>query len=284
MIPIFDMEKLQELLKDFYILTEIRIVVYNADFEELCSYPEQRAPICQMIRRNLQADDACMRCDKEACLAASQLTEPYIYTCHAGLTEAISTLRVNSVIVGYLSFGQLFSYDSYEEGWEQIWKQIAQYGLDRDTLEQACRERPKISKGYILSAAHILDAVASFLVLQRMAVLKQDSIEMQLDRFLSEHFTQTIQVPTLCKQFGIGKTTLYKIVRKNYGCGLADHIRRLRTEKAKALLLEHPEMPVTEIAAACGYNDYNYFITVFSRMVGMPPRQFQKHTSAAIQS
>jgi len=58
----------------------------------------------------------------------------------------------------------------------------------------------------------------------------------------------------------------------------------LRTEKAKALLLEHPEMPVTEIAAACGYNDYNYFITVFSRMVGMPPRQFQKHTSAAIQS
>jgi len=39
-----------------------------------------------------------------------------------------------------------------------------------------------------------------------------------------------------------------------------------------------------EIAAACGYNDYNYFITVFSRMVGMPPRQFQKHTSAAIQS
>lgn len=280
MISVFDIEKLQELLKDFYMLTQIRIMVYNADFEELCSYPQQRAPICELIRCNLQADEACMRCDKEACLMASQLTESYIYTCHAGLTEAISALRVNSVIVGYLSFGHLFPYDSYEDGWTQIWSHVAQYGLDKEKLEQACKVHPRTSKAYILSAAHILEAVASFLVLQRMALLKQDSVEMQLDNYLSSHFAQPLSVPALCKQFSIGKTTLYKIVRKNYGCGLADHIRRLRIEKAKNLLLDHPEMPVSEIAAACGYTDYNYFIAVFSKIVGIPPRQFQKNLSA----
>ena len=148
MISVFDLEKLQELLKDFYMLTRIRIMVYNADFEELCSYPEQRAPICQMIRCNLQADEACMRCDKEACLIASQLNESYIYTCHAGLTEAISALRVNSVIVGYLSFGHLFPYDSYEEGWVQIWNQVAKYGLDKEKLEQACKAHPRVFGRY----------------------------------------------------------------------------------------------------------------------------------------
>ena len=151
-----------------------------------------------------------------------------------------------------------------------------QYGLDQETLRQACQERPLISKEYLLSAAHIMDAVASFLVMQRMAILKPDSVEMQLDRYLTEHFTQDIPVSTLCRRFGIGKTALYQLSRKNYGCGLAEHIRNLRINKAKQLLMEHPELSVAEIAESCGYSDYNYFITVFSRCVGMPPRQYQK--------
>ena len=257
-------------------LTSIRIMVYDADFHELCSYPEERVSVCRIIRNNLQADEACMRCDKEACLAASRQTEPYIYTCHAGLTEAISTLRINSVIVGYLSFGQSFTFDSHKEGMEQIWEHIAHYGLDQNALEHACLELPLLSNAYILSAAHILDAVASFLVMQRMAVLKQDSIEMQLDQYLTANFTRSISASALCKQFGIGKTTLYKIVRKSYGCGLAEHIRSLRIEKAKLLLAEHPELSIAEIADTCGYSDYNYFIAIFSRIVGTPPRQYQK--------
>ena len=257
-------------------LTSIRIMVYDADFHELCSYPEERVSVCRIIRNNLHADEACMRCDKEACLAASRQTEPYIYTCHAGLTEAISTLRINSVIVGYLSFGQSFTFDSHKEGMEQIWEHIAHYGLDRNALEHACLELPLLSNAYILSAAHILDAVASFLVMQRMAVLKQDSIEMQLDQYLTANFTRSISASALCKQFGIGKTTLYKIVRKSYGCGLAEHIRSLRIEKAKLLLAEHPELSIAEIADTCGYSDYNYFIAIFSRIVGTPPRQYQK--------
>lgn len=281
MISVFDLEKLKDLLKDFYMLTKIRIMVYDADFQELCSYPEERVSVCRIIRNNLQADEACMRCDKEACLAASRQTEPYIYTCHAGLTEAISTLRVNSLIVGYLSFGQSFSFDSHEEGWAQIWGHVSKYELNEASLEQACMELPLLSKAYILSAAHIMDAVASFLVMQRMAVLQQDSIEMRLDQYLAANFVQDISASTLCRQFGIGKTTLYKIIRKSYGCGLAEHIRSLRIEKAKLLLSEHPELSIAEIADACGYGDYNYFITVFSRIVGAPPRQYQKQILTA---
>ncbi len=276
MITAFDLDRMKELLKDFHALTQLRIVVYNSDFQELCSYPDQRIPVCQMIRRNLQADEACMRCDREGCLAASQQTDPYIYTCHAGLTEAVSTLRVNGIIVGYLSFGQIFSYDSHDFGWKAIWELVARYNVQADALEQACRQLSLVSHAYILSAAHILDAVASSLVLQKMAVLQHDSIELQLDRYLTEHFSLPITVSGICNHFGIGKTTLYKLVRKNYGCGLADHIRKLRIEKAKKLLAEQPELSITEIADACGYSDYNYFIAAFSRIVGLPPRQYQK--------
>ena len=78
MISVFDIEKLKDLLKDFYMLTSIRIMVYDADFHELCSYPEERVSVCRIIRNNLHADEACMRCDKEASLAATRPTDPNI--------------------------------------------------------------------------------------------------------------------------------------------------------------------------------------------------------------
>ena len=53
-------------------------------------------------------------------------------------------------------------------------------------------------------------------------------------------------------------------------------IRKLRIEKAKELLLNSPELPLAEVAYACGFDDYNYFITVFKRIVGMPPGAYQK--------
>lgn len=275
MISVFDVEKLRELLKDFYALTKIRIMVYDENFRELCSFPEQRAPICQLIRTNLQADEACRNCDAAACRAASRQTEPHIYTCHAGLTEAISTLRVNSVIVGYVSFGHLFAYDDREVGAAKVWQQVGKYNLSRDAVYAACEEQPLLSRDYILSAAHILHAVASLLVMERMAVLKQDGIEVQLERYLTENFTKPIEAKTLCDHFHIGKTKLYEILHQSYGCGLGEHLRKLRMEKARTLLEEHPEMSISEVATACGYENYNYFIASFSRFAGQSPRQYR---------
>ena len=276
MISVFDLEKLGQLLKDFYTLTKIRIMVYDDQFRELCSFPEQRAPICQLIRTNLHADEACRNCDAEACRAASRQTGPHIYTCHAGLTEAITTLRVNSVIVGYVSFGHLFAYDDYEAGIAKVWQQVGKYNLSKQAVSDACSRQPLLSREYILSAAHILPAIASLLVRERMAVLKQEGIEVQLDAYLTENFTKPIEAKTLCDHFHIGKTKLYEILRQSYGCGLGEHLRKLRMEKAKMLLEEHPEMTISEIATSCGYENYNYFIASFSRLVGQSPRQYRK--------
>ena len=75
-------------------------------------------------------------------------------------------------------------------------------------------------------------------------------------------------------KFGIGKTQLYEIANQNYGMGIAAHIRNLRIEKARRLLSEQSGLTLAEIAAECGFDDYNYFITVFKRMTGVPPRAY----------
>lgn len=276
MISTFNLVKLNSLLEDFYKLTKIRITVFDEDFHELAAYPEKIAPFCQIIRTDTRAHEQCKKCDTHACEIAAKQHKTFTYRCHAGMTENIAPLFLGKIVIGYLLFGHVFSYDSHEEGWKKISRLCSSYQIDMDALKQACYKQPIIQKDYIESASHILQAVAYYLCMERMVSLHQQELPVQIDEYISAHFTEDIDVHTLCQKFQIGKTRLYEIVKQNYGIGLAEHVRNLRIEKAKCLLLDKPELSLWEIADLCGYKDYNYFITVFKREVGIPPKQYAK--------
>lgn len=274
MISSFDLTKLKLLLKDFHDMTKIRITVFDDSFHELAACPEQIAPFCQIIRSDANAADRCHYCDAKACEIAAKRRTLYTYRCHAGLTESITPIIIGNIIIGYLLFGHVFSYASYEEGWEQIQKLCEGYVIDKKKLEAACRKQPIITENYISSASHIMQAVASYLCMERMVTLRKQELPVQIDEYIQAHFTENIDAMQLAKHFGIGKTQLYEIANQNYGMGIAAHIRNLRIEKARRLLSEQSGLTLAEIAAECGFDDYNYFITVFKRTTGVPPRAY----------
>ncbi|MDO4864967.1 MAG: PocR ligand-binding domain-containing protein [Clostridia bacterium] len=271
----FDLVKLNALLKDFHQLTHMRITVYDDSIQEITAHPRRIAPICRYIRTDPRAEAACHACDASACRESRRLRAPYIYRCHAGLTEAVTPVFMGNMVIAYLSFGHLFSYPTLEEGRESIRSCCSGYALDEETLDDYISELHETSESFILSAANILEAVASFLCLDHMILLKQQAVQFQVDEYISKHFTEDISVDTLCRLFGIGRTTLYVFAKQNYGMGIAQHIRALRIAHARKLLIERPDMNISEVAEACGFKDYNYFITVFGRMAGVAPRQYR---------
>lgn len=276
MISTFDLSKLESLLKDFYNMTGIRITVFDESFHELVSYPEQIPPFCQIIRRDKEGAKECMLCDQKACEIAAKRRSAHTYRCHAGLMESIAPLFLGNIVIGYLLFGHVLSYASYEEGWTVIQNLCQNYALDMAALKNACLSQTLVSPDYITSASHILQAVASYLCLERMAVLKQQELPVQIDAYLSEHYTEDIDAQSLCQKFHIGKTQLYAIAKQNYSIGIAEHIRKLRIEKAKDLLHARADLSITEIAAMCGFKDYNYFITVFKKVTGITPKAYRR--------
>jgi AraC-like DNA-binding protein len=277
MISAFDLEKLRGLLHDFYEITKIRITVFDENRNELIACPEKVADFCRIIRSSETGRLACAACDKNACVKAAEERKTQIYRCHAGLTEAVTPLIVNDVLVGYLLFGHVFSYPSHEKGWKEIEKRCRNLPVNLETLKAACRERPLTDEKFVLSATHILLAVAGYLVMERMATLRADKLAVQLDGYLSAHFTEHFTAPELCGKFGIGKTQLYKLSKQLYGCGIAEQVRKLRLARAKQLLLDGGGLTLAEISARCGYGDYNYFISVFSRTVGCSPGAWRKN-------
>ncbi len=275
MISSFDLTKLNALLRDFHNLTQIRITIFDDEFRELAAYPDEPPLFCRLIRSVPAGENECRCCDRAACAIAAKRRTNYTYQCHAGLTESISPIILGNLTIGYLLFGHVFSYDSHEAGWEVMKTLCAPYGPDFTELWAACRLMPVISPDYIASASHILQAVASWLCMERMVALRHQELPAQIDDWLSAHFTEEIDAASLARRFGIGKTQLYAIAKQSYGTGIAEHIRTLRIEKARKLLDEQADLSLAEIAYQCGFKDYNYFITVFGRMTGLPPKAYQ---------
>ncbi len=276
MISAFDIEKLRELLKDFYEISKIRITVFDENLNELVSYPTQVAPYCAVIRGCMKGLDACLRCDRQACKTASEKHSTHIYRCHAGLTEAVTPLYVGDVLAGYLLFGHVFGYETHAEGLAAILRYTQDLPLNRNMLREAVNDAVPIPENYVRAAAHILHAVASYLILERMATLREDLLEARLDAFISTHFTEQLNAVRLSQALGIGKTQLYELSRRLYSRGTAARVRELRMEKAKELLSSQKQLPLAEIAEQCGYPDYNYFFTVFRREVGCTPGEWRK--------
>lgn len=276
MIGIFDLEKLHALLEDFYRITRIRITVFDGELRELTSYPEQVAPVCRLIRSYSGGLDACLACDKAACAVAMQKGRTHIYRCHAGLTEAVTPVYAGGALVGYLLFGHVFSYEDRQTGLQNICAACKGLPIDKAALEATLEESPLIPYDFVRSTTHILHAVASYLVLERMAILKEDEPTARLDAYLATHFTQKCTADVLCADLGIGKTQLFKLARRLYPEGLSGHVRRLRLEKARELLYDHPGLSITQVAEQCGFTDYNYFIAVFSKEMRLSPSAYRK--------
>lgn len=192
-----------------------------------------------------------------------------------GLTEAIAPIFADNILIGYIYLSHIFSHASYEEGWTVIRQLCRNYDVDFAALKETCLEAPIIPEKNILSAANILNSVASYLYTSRMAYLKKENLIIQIDKYIEQHLSESINIPDICEYFQIGATHLYHLSMENYGMGIAAHIRSRRIEKAKELLAENTDLNISEIASACGFEDYNYFIALFKRTVGLSPKKYR---------
>lgn len=92
--------------------------------------------------------------------------------------------------------------------------------------------------------------------------------------YMERHYTTDLSVEDVAAAVGISASLLYRLFRRE-GMTPVGYLRSLRLGNAKRLLLEHPELPVARIAAACGFADAAYFCKVFRDAERITPRQYR---------
>ncbi|MDZ8119174.1 AraC family transcriptional regulator [Pontiella agarivorans] len=102
---------------------------------------------------------------------------------------------------------------------------------------------------------------------------KSNKLIEQAVAYLETHFREDLSVDELAESLGISRSHLMREFKKGTGKTVNQYMTALRIEQAKKVL---ETTSVTDTAFEVGYNNSNYFSTVFKKQTGLSPLEFQK--------
>lgn len=96
--------------------------------------------------------------------------------------------------------------------------------------------------------------------------------------YIENHYGEHISLGELGRTAGMNETYLSTCFSKVMNTTIVKYIESVRLHHA-CMLLRTTEMPVTEVALACGYNNLSYFNRSFRQKIKTTPREYRKSGS-----
>jgi len=96
--------------------------------------------------------------------------------------------------------------------------------------------------------------------------------------FVDTHYPSRIQLEELAKdKYFVDPGYLSRLFKRKSGMKFSAYLLNVRMEKARQLLEKAPDLPVSEVAAEVGFNDYSYFIQTYKKVFGETPGKFRSN-------
>ena len=264
-------EDLKKVFEDFYNLTKFMIVLYDQDRKVLFSHPESMCEFCQCVRENPKLFEKCIECDNHGFDICDATRKPYIYECHMSVIEAIAPIHSGEMNIGYLMFGQIAK-ENKDKIRTKAKKACDLFGVN--ITEDMISKITTADEKYIASAVNMMTMCANYLYTNEIVKNNPNILAYQLKEYIKENLNQELSIASVCKQFYISQSKLYKLAKSNFGIGISDYIRLCRIKKAKKLLLD-TDMTIAQVAEAVGICDTNYFIRIFKKQTDTTPLRFR---------
>ncbi|GEM_PF-5110589 len=106
---------------------------------------------------------------------------------------------------------------------------------------------------------------------------RYDTVITRCLSYIQQELDGDLSMASLAICAGASERLIHLRFRQELGTTPARYVMCQRIERARELL-GNTDLPVYEIAQICGFEDPNYFSTVFKRETGMSPRAFRNAT------
>lgn len=93
--------------------------------------------------------------------------------------------------------------------------------------------------------------------------------------FINEHYTEPLSLAVLADHFHLSEKYISRYFKEHFHISLIQYLNHQRLVQSKKLL-ETTELPVTEIALCCGFNNISYFIRTFKKAYGLSPLRYRR--------
>ena len=126
-----------------------------------------------------------------------------------------------------------------------------------------------------INALAILSYVCRHKRVGTYSVSEADRIVHDVAEYISSHYKEELSLYLLSRRFSVSESHLSRRFKEVAGIGLNEYVTHVRIMNAERLLLSGMTS-ITAVAEECGFNDSNYFSSVFKKIKGITPLRFAK--------
>jgi AraC-like DNA-binding protein/ligand-binding sensor protein len=240
---------------------------------------------CSMTAEKSRTCAACLQLQDRLAKAATQ--SPCTMTCGYGLSETAVPIRLGAQTIGYLQTGQVLLKKPTPARFRQAVKEAQRMGVDLNTprVRQAYFATPVMSRHKMDSVANLLGVFADHLAIQSNQIAVQQAsaeppVIARAKRFIEDHHRDDLSLGQVAASVHTSLFYFCKLFKRHTGVSFTEYVSRLRTEKAKKLLL-NLNLRVSEIAYEVGFQSLTHFNRVFKRILHESPSEYRARLQAA---
>ena len=147
----------------------------------------------------------------------------------------------------------------------------------QNILQNIENENEKRSDGYekmlMLYFKQILVLISRYSLEINHKTSKLYATAESISKYISENYQSDLSLENLAQIYSMSPSYLSRFFKSSTGVGLNEYVNITRIANAEKMLIE-TNMPITQIANECGFNDSNYFAAVFKKAKGITPKKF----------
>ena len=240
---------------------------------------------CALMAENSHTCSACLQLQAKLIHAARH--KPATRMCAYGLCETAVPLKLGPRTIGFLQTGQVLRQPPTAASYQRAVQQARKRGVDigGESAKRAYFQTPVVSQRKLDAAAGLLGIFAEHLALRSnhlalQAANAEPPLIARAREFIRDHYTEDI---SLCQVAGAVNTSLFyfcKLFRKHTTFTFTEYLSRTRIEKSKNLLL-NPNLRISEIAFAVGFQSLTHFNRVFKKIVCQSPTGYRGNLPVA---
>ena len=240
---------------------------------------------CALMAEKGRTCLACLQLQEKLTHAAR--LEPATRTCAYGLCESAVPVKLGPQTIGFLQTGQVLRQPPTEASFQRAVKQATSCGVDiaNEQTKQAYFKTPVSSQKKIEATVGLLAIFADHLAMKSNQLAMQTVNEeppsiARARQFIALHFTEDLSLDQVSGIVNASRFYFCKQFRKATGPSFTEFVSRTRVEKAKDLLL-NPNLRISEIAFAAGFQSLGHFARMFKRIVGQSPTDYREQVATA---
>ena len=273
MIIRYNIQKLEEMISDFYNVTQIQIEVLDSELNPITKPVTSPHSFCQRIFACEGGAEKCIQSDTAILEECVKKNQPIVHLCHAGLFDIATPIvhAQENIIMGYLLLGRC----RHTTDFSQVAQYIANLPGTYEEWESDYMELPYYTATTIRSAAKLAAAMSVSILQDNLIWLELNELAKAAATFISEHLSEDLSLSRLCDELNVNKNVLYNSFHSHFDCTVNDYITKERIRKAKSLL-KNSSLPVNQICEQVGLKTPTYFCKMFREQTGLTPLAYRK--------